>query len=256
MEENLHAHIAFVPRSTSGMLVRDDSDLLLVDSGLPSDTFNKIARARLTDSAADARIAEAINHFRGAARPFAWWVGPLSRPVDLEARLRRHGLAPAESELGMSMELRGLPAAVERPPDFEVRRAASAQEIADFSSVFASNWQPPDPSAAAFYKAAAPLLLAPDPPMILFVGYLAGKPVATSELFLGGGVAGLYGVATRREFRGRGIGTALTWAACEEARRRGVHTAVLQSSDDGKALYTRLGFGPCCHFTEFTFGAA
>lgn len=253
MEENLHAHIAFVARATAGMLVRDTSDLLLVDSGLPSDTFNKLARARMTDVAADARIAEAVNYFRTARRPFAWWVGPLSRPLDLEARLRNHGLAPAESELGMSMALPDLTPHIERPKNLEVRRVASAREIADFASVFASNWQPPDPSAAAFYEAAAPLVLAPDSPMILFVGSLHGEPVATSELFIGGGVAGLYSIATLREYRARGIGSALTWTACDEARSRGIITAVLQSSSDGKRLYTRLGFRPCCYFTEYTF---
>jgi ribosomal protein S18 acetylase RimI-like enzyme len=256
MEENLHEHIAFVPRATAGMIVRDDPDLLLVDSGLPSDTFNKIARARMADSAVDLRIAGAVSYFRSPARPFAWWVGPLSRPLDLEVRLRNHGLAPAESERGMAMQLSGLPQHTERPQNLEVRRAVTEGEIADFASVFAANWQPPDPSAAAFYKAAAPLLLAPHSPMILFLGYIKGEPVATSELFLAGEVAGLYAVATRREFRGRGIGSALTWTACDEARSRGISTAVLQSSAAGKGLYTRLGFRPLCQFTEFTLSAA
>ena len=151
----------------------------------------------------------------------------------------------------MAMDLGDLPQHTERPQNLEVRRAETPEEIADFASVFAANWQPPDPAAAAFYKAAAPLLLAPDSPMILFVGYIEGKPVATSELFLSGGVAGLYAVATRREFRGRGIGSALTWTACDEARSRGISAAVLQSSAAGKGLYARLGFRPRCHFTEY-----
>jgi ribosomal protein S18 acetylase RimI-like enzyme len=198
------------------------------------------------------RIREAVHHFRGVRRPFAWWVGPGSFPLDLENRLRNHGLAPAESELGMSLELRELPARIDLPKCLTIRRVSSRQEIADFASIFASNWQPPDPEVAAFYQAATPFLLAPEVPMILFVGYLDGEPVSTSELFIGGGVAGLYAVATRREFRGRGIGSALTWAAAEDARRRGISTAVLQSSDDGKGIYARLGFRPCCQFTEYT----
>lgn len=252
MEENLHDHIAFVPRSTPGMIVRDEPDLLLVDSGLPSDTFNKVARAHLSDSGADARIRGAVDSFQSVKRPFAWWVGPGSRPFDLENRLQNHGLAPAESELGMSMDLRDLPPSLDHAKNLAIRCVASAQEVADFASVFASNWKPPDPAVAAFYSAGARVLLAPVSPMILFVGYFEGVPVSTSELFIGGGVAGLYSVATRREFRGQGIGSALTWAAANEARTRGISTAVLQSSADGKGLYTRLGFRRRCHFTEFT----
>ena len=154
-----------MPRATAGMFVRDEPDLLLVDSGLPSDTFNKIARARLSDSAADVRIGQAVEHFRNVARPFAWWVGPCSRPLDLENRLRAHGLAPAESELGMSLELRELVPHIDAPKNLTIRRISSAQEIADFASVFAANWQPPDHSVAAFFSAAAAALLAPGSPM-------------------------------------------------------------------------------------------
>jgi len=45
-EENLHGHISFLPRSIPGTTVIDRDDLLLIDSGQPSDTFNKIGRAR------------------------------------------------------------------------------------------------------------------------------------------------------------------------------------------------------------------
>jgi len=60
-----------------GMTVFDQADLLIVDSGISSDTFNKMARARLQESDVDRRIAEAVAYFTGVQRPFAWWVGPL-----------------------------------------------------------------------------------------------------------------------------------------------------------------------------------
>jgi ribosomal protein S18 acetylase RimI-like enzyme len=252
VEENLHGHISFVQRSLPGMTVLDQQDLLLVDSGLASDTFNKIGRARLSEAEADRRIAEAISHFRLARRPFAWWVGPESRPLDLEARLRHHGFVAAESELGMAMELRDLSPKPHAPKKLVIRRVESLEEITDSSAVLAANWEPADPAVLAFYTQAAALLLKPDSPMTLFVGYLDGQPVSTGELFMGGGVAGLYCVATKKEFRRRGIGSAVTWAAADHARRQDISTAVLQSSNDGKGVYARLGFHPCCHFTEYT----
>jgi ribosomal protein S18 acetylase RimI-like enzyme len=59
--------------------------------------------------------------------------------------------------------------------------------------------------------------------MKLFLGYLDDEPVASSELFLTGRIAGLYSVCTRRACRERGIGSALTWTAWDDARRRGIH---------------------------------
>jgi|SRR5579864_579873 len=252
LEENLYGHISFVQRSIPGMTVFDDDGLLVVDSGLPSDTFNKTARARLSESDANRRISEVAAYFRSVERPFAWWVGPGSRPFDLEARLRDLGLVTAERELGMAMDLGDLPGEIDRPANLVVRRVRTAGELADFAAVSAANWQPPDPAVADFYTRATPLLLKDDCPMKLFVGYLDGEPVGISELFIGGGVGGLYSVATRREFRRRGIGSVLTWAAADAARLEKIPTLVLQSSDDGKGVYARLGFTACCHLAEYT----
>jgi ribosomal protein S18 acetylase RimI-like enzyme len=82
--------------------------------------------------------------------------------------------------------------------------------------------------------------------MKLFVGCVDDETVASSELFLTGRIAGLYTVCTRRKCRARGIGSGLTWMALDDARRGGIATPVLQSSDQGRGVYTRLGFNACC----------
>lgn len=251
LEENLHGHLAFIPQRRPGMTVDDRAGLLLVDSGLPTDTFNKIARARLTEATVDRRIAEAVGYFRSRHRPFAWLVGPGSRPLDLDRRLPDHGLRPAEHDLGMALDLARLPSPPDAPPGLEIRRVRTPTELADFAAINAANWEP-DPSVLSFYPGADPVLLQEDCPMQLFVGYLDGSPAAASELFVGGGVAGLHAVSTRTAFRGRGLGSALTWAAADEARRLGLPTVILQaSSEEGQRVYARLGFRPCCHFVEY-----
>ena len=87
--------------------------------------------------------------------------------------------------------------------------------------------------------------------MRLYVAYVGGEPAAVSELFLGGGVAGVHMVATAEAFRRRGLGMALTWTALEEGRRRGMKTGALQASAQGQPLYERLGFEPCGRFVEY-----
>jgi predicted N-acetyltransferase YhbS len=66
------------------------------------------------------------------------------------------------------------------------------------------------------------------------------------------GLQGCILFAREESAGGRGIGSALTWVALDYARCRGIPTAVLQSSNDGKGLYTRLGFSSYCDFAEFT----
>ncbi len=246
IEENLHGHVALVHRHTAGMTVWDRADLLLADSGLAADYFNRICRARMRPDAADGAIEQALGYFRTARRPFAWWVGPCSRPIDLEKRLTDNGLRAAEYELGMSMALKDLPREVPWPDNLTVRRVETTPDLEDAISVFRG-----DPAIGAFYRHAAPLLLHAGCPMRLFVGYLEGEPAATSELYLGGGIAGVYSVGTRERFRGKGIASVMTWTVASEARREGVTTAVLQASESGQGVYFRLGFRACCQFREY-----
>ena len=249
LEANLHGHVAFVQRQLPSMLVDDREDLLLVDSRLPTDAFNKILRARLREADADRRIAEAVSHFRTPGRPFAWWVGPCSRPLDLERRLESHGLRAAEFELGMAADCSDLPARLDMPAGLQIRRVRTPAELADFTAVVAGD--PPEPGMTDFFQSAAPLVLEEDSPMQLFVGYMGAQAVASSELFLNASIAGIYGVSTLPAFQRRGIGLAMTWAAADQGRRRGATTAVLQASEAGRGVYARLGFSTCCQFVEY-----
>ena len=79
-------------------------------------------------------------------------------------------------------------------------------------------------------------------PWQMYLGYLDRKPVASSILFLGAGVAGVYGVGTIPEARNQGIGAAMTMKPLRGAREQGYHFAVLFSSRMGYPVYKRLGF--------------
>src|SRR4051812_3165345 len=80
---NLAMHAAWVQERTPGMRVIEDAELVVVDSGLPCDTFNIVCRARLTAPNAQRRIREVIDHFAKAERPFAWWLNPGDEPEGL-----------------------------------------------------------------------------------------------------------------------------------------------------------------------------
>ena len=255
VEENLLGHVSFVQTHLPDMTAERRDGLVIVDSGLGSDTFNKVLGTRLPEDGADARIEEALAYIRGTGRRFTWWVGPCSRPVDLEARLRRHGLQAEEYELGMTIDLETAPTQVDLPDGATIERVATEAQLADFAGLLAGLSEPPEHDVVRFFERASSLLLQPDCPMRLYVAYLEGEPAAVSELFLGGGVAGVHMVATAEAFRRRGLGMALTWAALDEGRRHGLDTGVLQASAQGQPLYERLGFEPCGRFVEYALDA-
>jgi ribosomal protein S18 acetylase RimI-like enzyme len=194
---------------------------------------------------ASERIKQAITHFALAGRPFSWWLGPGDSPPHLGELLLDAGLARAESELAMAAKLTNLPA-VALPPGLTVCRVHSDAELAAFALTITD-----DAEALRYYLLAAPILLQPNAPQWFYLGYLDGQAVASAELTVGGGVAGLYNITTRAECRGRGIGSAMTLQPLHDARAVGLGAAVLQAADAGVNVYRRIGFAPFGVITEY-----
>jgi GNAT superfamily N-acetyltransferase len=121
--------------------------------------------------------------------------------------------------------------------------------LVDWTSTFVRGYGIPEVMTSPFLaltESLATLL-----PFRHYLGSLNGKPVATSTLFLGAGVAGIYSVSTLPEARGRGVGTAMTLAPLREARDMGYRAGILQSSDMGYGVYERLGFQRYCQMDHF-----
>ncbi len=248
---NLVVHVAWAPQRTPGMRVIDERGVVLVDSGLPCDTFNFICRARLEREMALERVREAVGYFRDVGRPFSWWLGPADQPPELDDLLLDAGLERAETELAMAADLTALQVGELSPSGLRIRRVRTAAQLQDFARINAANWTPPDPEVLRFYELAAPVLLSGDSALWLYVGYLGEVPVATAELTVGGGIVGLYNISTLEAFRRRGFGTALTLQPLLDARAQRYRTAILQAATDGVGVYTRVGFQPFGRFTEY-----
>ena len=250
-DANLVAHVSWVQQRTPGMRVIDEPDLVLVDSGLPCDSFNIVCRARLEPEVARERVRDAVGYFHGVGRPFTWWLGPADRLPELGEILLAAGLELAETEVAMAADLAALPAGDLSPGGLQIQRVGTDGQLQDFARIIGANQTPPDPEVLRFYELAAPALLSGDSALWLYVGYLEDVPVATAELTLGGGVVGLYNLSTLPAYRRRGFGTGLTLQALLDGRKQGYRTAILQASAEGVGLYTRLGFEPFGQITEY-----
>jgi ribosomal protein S18 acetylase RimI-like enzyme len=249
-DDNLLAHATAATRTLPGARLAITSDLAMVDSGLPCDTFNFICRSRLSPKAAAGRIGDALDFFAVTGHPFSWWLTPGHSPVDLPDLLESAGLQAAESELAMALVLSDL-AEPEAATGLEIRRIRVRADLDAYARLSAANWSPPDQQVISYFSQTAATFLAPGSEQWIYLGLVDGEPVATAELTVGGGVVGLYNISTVPSYRGRGIGSAMTAAPLLEARSAGHRTAILQAAPDGVRIYQRLGFRQFGTITEY-----
>jgi hypothetical protein len=198
---------------------------------------------RLAPNEVEGAIDEAIAWFdqRGAPH-FFWWIDPQTQPADMTKRLIRRGFdGNMIGDPGMVADLHALNEDVQVPDGFTIDHAIGQKTLAHWRDVFAASYNAPASAGQAWVDATIYAGLE-KAPWKMYVGYLNGKPVATSILFNGAGVAGVYGVGTLPEARRQGIGAAITVKPLLDARKQGYNYAVLFSSQIGYPVYQWLGF--------------
>jgi GNAT superfamily N-acetyltransferase len=178
----------------------------------------------------------------GPGRPFTWSVWPSNRPASLPDRLVAAGFRALGDGPLMTLDLTIADLSEEPPEGLVVERVMDPQRMREAAGVA---MPPGDGDIGAhelFQRAYDAMVQGPSPEMRYFAGRVDGRVVATSALYTGTGLAGIYAVATAPDARGRGYGRALTAAALLEGRRLGYPTAALLSSELGVPVYRRLGF--------------
>jgi GNAT superfamily N-acetyltransferase len=167
-----------------------------------------------------------------------WMVTPSSRPAYLGPRLEEHGLVLHAAMPGMARDLTTLPPTGAVLPGVSIDEVRDAAMLADWSRVGSRGSGLPDDALDVF----AELGHGEGTPIRHFVAYREGEAVATSTLYMGAGVAGIYCVAVVPEARRQGFGAAITLAALVCGRELGCRIATLQASPMGAPVYRRLGF--------------
>ena len=252
------AELLMVMGAAGGGVQRDSSGVRWTIGGSPLDYHNAVVAADLSPETADVTIAESLQLMKDHGVPGTWHVGPTMRPTDLGSRLLAAGFTDGGFEPGMAVELTHLippaarvgqpssadPAITPPPDDLQVTRVLDDDDLAVWEATLGRGFGEGVKDArwvAEIYRREGYR-----DPWRHYLGWRDGKPVATTTIFLAGGVAGVYFVMTVPEARRQGIGAAITHAALLEARDTGSEYAVLGSSAAGRSVYSALGFREYC----------
>lgn len=167
-------------------------------------------------------------------------VFPHDASAEVEAFLVARGFALAETMAAMGVEI-DLLTPTQLPDGYAFREIDPVVDRERWCEAFGAGYGIPPLVARAFGPAAGPAMKG-EAQARYFAVTKHGDLVATSLVYLEGGLAGIYGVATLPADRGRGLGAFATSEPLKRVRSLGYRTGILQASAMGEPVYRRLGF--------------
>lgn len=234
-----------------GAELHEGPDMIWFVTDIPFAPFNEVLSAQLSADNVHARIEEALAPFRARRVPALWSVGPSTRPADLGSCLEAHGLASVGGMPGMAVDLEALSEGAPPPPGLAIERVGDAPTLEKWRQAFAQGFGIPDFASRAFFDLCVSVGLGDRVPLRHYVGLWGGEPIASSTVFLGAGVAGVYHVGTIPRARRQGIGAAMTLAPLRDVRAIGYRVGTLYASQMGLNIYRRLGFEAYYELTQY-----
>lgn len=209
---------------------------------LPDHFMNLVVCNQLPPEGVDDLIESALSHFRLMnIGKLSWMVHKGVQSSEMNKALLAHGLTFRESfATEMAVNLQSLPWDLPEHPGLRIVPVVDAITLMQWIHIASIGFRIGEEFKKVWYDLFVNAIF--DAPFRTYLALLNGKPVATSQLFLSEGVAGIYNVTCIPEARGQGIGSIITLAPLLKARKLGYRVGILQASQRGYSMYRRLGF--------------
>ena len=251
--EHMLAYQLYCARIPTGEF-EDTPELAWGITGIPNLYLNGVMRTQLASTTGvDTAIESVLDRFRAKHMPCAWYLMPNTSPTDLGEKLAAHGLRPTDDCPAMTVDLRVLPDHTQVPEKLHIEEVHNLDTLHLWIETAASGFGWDSATAKGFLAMRAYQGIDPRLPYRSFLAFMGGVPVATSELFITGGVAAIVWVSTVPEVRRLGIGAAITLRPLLEARKLGYRIGVLSASQMGFPVYKRLGFEEILSIPVYTW---
>jgi GNAT superfamily N-acetyltransferase len=209
---------------------------------LPDHFMNLVVCNQLPSEGIDDLIENTLVHFRSLnIRKLSWLTRAGMSSAKINRILLAHGLkfrGSFATEMAVNLSL--VPDDLPTHPNLRIVPVDDERTLKEWIHVASMGFGIGEKFEPVWYDFFVDAIF--DARFQTYLALLDGKPVATAQLFLSEGVAGIYNVVCIPEARGQGIGSAVTLAPLLKARELGYQIGILQASQTGYNVYRRLGF--------------
>jgi len=240
IRHNFIAKASHFARLIPGMSIEETAELVRIDSGLPSDTFN----AAVIKKPDFTSIQAVLNYYQNKNFPAAVWVWASPESDQIEQQLIDLQLVCNETNIGMWADVQHISTAPLQVADFTIQLVTTAEDLHAYADVLARLFEPSDEAnqIRVYYKSIYPYYQSNIDAMQFYIGIHQERVVATGTLYKESDTVGIYDIATSASERGKGFGSKMFQYLLQMAKNQGAMKAVLQASPDGLGIYKKAGF--------------
>ena len=253
VEENLFAYIRFFANHKKNLYHEDDAVLTFIsETDIPSMQSNSIYKIAINkETNIDEQIKTLIRPFKDKKKPLFLTTGPSSKPENLKEHLEKNGIHHVQTQRGMALDLETYDEKFELPNNLVLKKVEDETDLKNWLKIYTIGFDYSSSLGDFIYNQYGDKLINKKDDMTHYIAYLNGKPVSTSTLFITDNIAGLYNIITIPEGRNNGLGKIMTKVPLEEGKKQGCKIAILQATELGVPLYSKLGFNEVCTFDLF-----
>lgn len=240
IQDNLIEYFVHMGR-TSVVSISWNKGTLISVTDIQDEFYNSLICTESLPKDPSAIIDSILSVFQHKNIPLTWWQFPSTQPENLNDYLKVHGFNSIESYPAMSLDLHSMNH-FNMTTELEIKRVENIGSLKQWVDTFIVGFEESEEVRDPLYEMNLQLGFSESSPLQNYLGFINGEPVGTSTLFIGGGVAGIWGVSVAPNARKKGVGTAMTVVPLLDAKSKGIDTGVLFASKIGESVYRKIGF--------------
>lgn len=247
-DQNLADTIKHQIKSLESVKIYETENFMIYSIGIESADAHLNGALCFNDDYAKEMLSKADDFFKDLGLDFTVWVRDHA-DFKLEELLKTRGLKARREPGSAVMAIENRITDVDLPEGYKVKGVNNRKEIEDFSQVVKEAFDKTEAQISKMYETDQTII---DENVISFVIYKDERPVGSVLTTISDEVAGIYWVGVTKEARGQGLGSFLTQISTNAGFDSGKDLVILQASEAGERVYTKLGYQTITRYRTYT----